>query len=315
MGRRAGWGRKGGDAPAPGDELFLEEVSETMGERGFKVVADTVAKGGVVKALRVPGGATFSRKDIKAFEELAKTYGAHGLAWTKVTAEGFASGIGKFINNDGPALQEALGAVEGDIVFFVAASFNVACAALGNVRKKVAAALNLVDTNTFAFTWIVDFPMFEWDEETQRFYAMHHPFTSPLASDAATLEENAGEAKAQAYDLVLNGAEVGGGSIRIHDPALQERVFRLLGIEEEEAREKFGFLLDALDFGAPPHGGIAFGLDRLAMILAGADSLRDVIAFPKTTKATDLMVDAPGAVSQEQLEELALAVTATPSDD
>ena len=301
--------RYGVDAPDVRYELFLHDISETAKDASFKVFASTVEGGGLVKALCVPGGASaFSRKGINELEEHARTYGAKGLAWTKVNDAGECTGgIGKFISGDvGPAICEQLGASAGDLLLFVADNFNVTNSALGNVRKKVAKTLGLYDEDAFALTWVTDFPMFEWDEEQGRFFSMHHPFTAPLASDVHLLDEAPEKVRAQAYDLVLNGTELGGGSIRIHDTELQSKVFKLLGIGSGEASEKFGFLLEALSYGAPPHGGIAFGLDRLVMLLARADSLRDVIAFPKTNRATDLMVDAPSNVAEAQLEELHL---------
>ena len=300
--------RYGVDAPDMRYELFLQEISEQVADCGFKVFAGTVASGGMVKALVVPGGASLSRKEITKLEDHAKTYGAKGLAWTKVKEGAFSGGIGKFIEADlGAPLRERLGASEGDMVLFVADKASVVNAALGNVRKMVAAKLDLIDESKRALVWVVDFPMFEWSEEDQRWFAMHHPFTAPKSEDLGLLEKQAGEVRAQAYDLVLNGVELGGGSIRIHDLDVQSKVFELLGIDGEEAREKFGFLLDALQFGAPPHGGVAFGLDRLIMLLVGAESLRDVIAFPKTNKASDLMTEAPSPVAADQLRELSLA--------
>lgn len=304
--------KTGVDAPDLRYEMFLQDITQDVAQSGFRVFVDTAAAGGIVRALRVPGGATLSRKEIEGFEEVARAYGAKGLAWTKVEEGGtFGGGIAKFIEESvGPQLRERLGAVAGDLVFFVADKRSVANPALGNVRKKVAERLGLVPPpgagwlDKVALVWVTDFPMFEYSEEHQRWQAMHHPFTAPRSSDVAHFATDPGKIRAQAYDLVLNGLELGGGSIRIHDTSLQSTVFETLGIGPEEARQKFGFLLDALAFGAPPHGGIAFGLDRLVMLLTGAESLREVIAFPKTNKATDLMAEAPGPVAAEQLREL-----------
>ncbi|PJB40661.1 MAG: aspartate--tRNA ligase [Deltaproteobacteria bacterium CG_4_9_14_3_um_filter_63_12] len=299
--------RYGVDAPDTRYELFLNELSAAVAGCEFKVFTEALAAGGVVKALVVPGGAGFSRKDITLLEDIAKAYGAKGLAWTRVTDNGFDAGIAKYIEaSSGAAIREVLGCASGDLLLFGADALNVVNAALGNVRKEVAAKLGLIDPNAVNLVWVTEFPMFEWNAEAQRWHAMHHPFTSPRAQDMPLLSENPGAVLAQAYDLVLNGVELGGGSIRIHDTEVQSQVFQTLGIGPEEAEEKFGFLLKALQFGAPPHGGLAFGLDRFVMLLCGAPSLRDVIAFPKTNRATDLMTAAPSSVAEAQLKELYL---------
>jgi len=224
-----------------------------------------------------------------------------------MTAEGWQSPIAKFFKPEElSALEKALQAVEGDLLVFVADSARVANESMGSLRQHLGQKLGLASKEKYSFSWVTDFPMLEWDEEEKRHVAVHHPFTAPLDEDVALLETDPSKARAKAYDLVLNGSEIGGGSIRIHDQAIQQKIFSLLGIGEEEAQEKFGFLLDALSYGAPPHGGIAFGLDRLTMILAGTDSIRDVIAFPKTQKATCLLSEAPGVVAEKQLQELGI---------
>jgi aspartyl-tRNA synthetase len=297
----------GVDNPDLRFDLELVEITSLVKSCGFKVFAEVAAGGGMIKALNVKGGAGFSRKELDEFAAFAAIYGAKGLAWVKMTAEGWQSPIAKFFKPEElTALEAALQAVEGDLLLFVADSARVANESLGRLRQHLGQKLGLASKEKFSFSWVTDFPMLEWDAEEKRHVAVHHPFTAPLDEDVALLETDPGKARAKAYDLVLNGSEIGGGSIRIHDQAIQQKIFTLLGIGEEEAREKFGFLLDALSYGAPPHGGIAFGLDRLTMILAGTDSIRDVIAFPKTQKATCLLSDAPGVVAEKQLQELGI---------
>lgn len=297
----------GVDNPDLRFELELVDMTSLVKNCGFKVFADVAAGGGMVKALNVKGGAGFSRKELDEFAAFAAIYGAKGLAWVKMTSEGWQSPIAKFFKPEElAAIEAALQAAEGDLLLFVADSAKVANESLGRLRQHLGQKLGLASREKFCFSWVTDFPMLEWDAEEQRHVAVHHPFTAPLDEDVSLLETDPGKARAKAYDLVLNGSEIGGGSIRIHDQAIQQKIFALLGIGEEEAREKFGFLLDALSYGAPPHGGIAFGLDRLTMILAGTDSIRDVIAFPKTQKATCLLSDAPGVVAEKQLQELGI---------
>jgi len=297
----------GVDNPDLRFDLELVEITALVKSCGFKVFAEVAAGGGMVKALNVKGGAGFSRKELDEFTAFAAIYGAKGLAWVKMTAEGWQSPIAKFFKPEElSALEKALQAEEGDLLLFVADSAKVANESLGRLRQHLGQKLGLASKEKYSFSWVTDFPMLEWDEEEKRHVAVHHPFTAPLDEDVALLETDPGKARAKAYDLVLNGSEIGGGSIRIHDQAIQQKIFSLLGIGEEEAQEKFGFLLDALSYGAPPHGGIAFGLDRLTMILAGTDSIRDVIAFPKTQKATCLLSEAPGVVAEKQLQELGI---------
>ncbi len=299
--------RFGVDNPDLRFDLELVTITDLVENSDFKVFASVAKSGGLVKALNAKGCATFSRKELDDLTEFVKIYGAKGLAWVKMTEEGWQSPIAKFFTADElSALNAKLDAEVGDLLLFVADQPSITNEALGRLRGHLGQKLGLGKKDVYTFVWITDFPLLEWDGGEKRHVAVHHPFTAPLEEDIALLDTEPGKARAQAYDLVLNGSEVGGGSIRIHDQAVQSRMFELLGIEAAEAREKFGFLLDALSFGAPPHGGIAFGLDRLMMILTGADSIRDVIAFPKTQKATCLLSEAPNEVSEKQLQELAI---------
>jgi aspartyl-tRNA synthetase len=310
--------RYGSDKPDLRVPLELVDVADLVKGCDFKVFAGPAADPrGRVAALRVPQGGRLSRKDIDDYTAYVARYGAKGLAYVKVNElskgrEGLQSPILKFLS-DGAVREilERTGAADGDLIFFGADSGKVVSDALGALRLKVGQDLKLAAPG-WRPLWVVDFPMFEWDAEAKRWAAMHHPFTSPANLDYAALAASPGEATAKAYDLVLNGSEIGGGSVRIHNQELQSVVFDLLGISPEEARVKFGFLLDALKFGAPPHGGIAFGLDRLAMLMAGAESIRDVIAFPKTQTAADLLMDAPTEVSEAQLRELHIRVRVPP---
>jgi aspartyl-tRNA synthetase len=310
--------RYGSDKPDLRVALELVDVADLVADCEFKVFsAPARDAGGRVAALRVPGGGAFSRKEIDDYAAFVTRYGAKGLAYIKVNErargrDGLQSPIIKFLSDAALAgILERSGAVDNDVIFFGADSAKIVSDALGALRLKVAQDLKLA-TEGFRPLWVVDFPMFEWDAEARRWAAMHHPFTSPQTDDPDVLCENPGGALARAYDMVLNGSEIGGGSVRIFRQEMQSVVFGLLGIEPEEARAKFGFLLDALRFGAPPHGGIAFGLDRLAMLMAGADSIRDVIAFPKTQTAADLMTDAPTEVAEAQLRELHIRVRTPP---
>lgn len=289
--------------------LKLADVTEIVRGSEFKLFATAA----LVKALPVRGGGELSRKEIDDYTEFVKIYGAQGLAWIKIKEDGWQSPIAKFLSDaERTGLTEALGLVPGDIVFFQAGAPEMVNSALGNLRLRLGERFGLIPEGTFAPLWVTDFPLLEWDPEAKRWVAMHHPFTAP--KDMEALAADPANAVARAYDLVLNGTEVGGGSIRIHNPETQQQMFSALGINEEDAQAKFGFLLDALVFGAPPHGGIAFGLDRLIMLLTGAKSIRDVIAFPKTQKATCLMTEAPSAVENTQLRDLGLRLREKPKE-
>jgi aspartyl-tRNA synthetase len=259
-----------------------------------------------VRGIVVPGGASLSRKRIDDLTEEAKKLGAGGLIWIKFDAQR-GSSIKKFLNDASfDALRHEFRASDGDMALIVAGKQTVVWDVLGSLRSRIARDQSMIPADTWNFLWVVDFPLFEWDEETQRYFARHHPFTSPQISDVDKLESDPGGTLARAYDVVLNGLELGGGSIRINRAEIQSRMFRALGINEEEARERFGFLLEAFRYGAPPHGGIALGLDRIVMLMANATSLRDVIAFPKTARAQDLMSEAPSHVDTKQLDELGI---------
>ncbi|RMG57933.1 MAG: aspartate--tRNA ligase [Deltaproteobacteria bacterium] len=295
----------GSDKPDLRFGMEITDITEEVKGSDFNVFNRVIESGGVVRALVAPQMAGISRSKIDELTEVASIGGAKGLAYFKVEEGGLSSPIAKFFGeNHLKAIQEKTGAEAGDMIFIVADTWEVVCDSLGRLRLHLGRELNLIDEGRYEFLWVIDFPLLEYDEEEKRFVAMHHPFTSPVPDDIPLLDEDPLRVRAQAYDLVLNGSEVGGGSIRIHQRALQEKMFSLLNISEEEARVKFGFLLDALQYGAPPHGGIAFGLDRLVMIIAGVDSIRDVIPFPKTQKAVCLMSGAPSPVGKEQLKEL-----------
>lgn len=298
----------GVDRPDTRFALHLTDVTDVVKNSQFRVFA----KAELVKGLRVPGGGELTRKEIDDYTEYVKIFGALGLAWIKVKENEWQSPFAKFLSQEErDGLAEKLGLQVGDIVFFQAGAPEMVNSALGALRLKLGERFGLIDHNVFNFLWITDFPLFEWDTEEKRFVARHHPFTSPQDGHLQLLRENPAEARARAYDLVLNGTEIGGGSIRIHNREVQLQMFDALGLTESEARYKFEFLLQALEFGAPPHGGIAFGFDRLAMFLADVDSIRDVIAFPKTQKATCMMTEAPDFVSNNQLRELGIRLRDT----
>ncbi|WP_409301876.1 aspartate--tRNA ligase [Peribacillus sp. SCS-155] len=300
--------RYGSDKPDTRFGMELINVSEIVKNSGFKVFSGAIENGGDVKALNVKNGAPdYSRKDIDGLGEFAAVYGAKGLAWMKVEEDGFKGPISKFFNEeDQKQLSAALEASVGDLLLFVADKKGIVADSLGALRLKLGKERNLIDQGKFNFLWVTDWPLLEYDEEAGRYFAAHHPFTMPVREDLALFDTDPGSVRAQAYDLVLNGYELGGGSLRIFEREVQERMFQILGFSPEEAKEQFGFLLEAFEYGTPPHGGIALGLDRLVMLLAGRTNLRDTIAFPKTASASDLLVEAPGQVSDAQLQELHL---------
>ena len=299
--------RFGTDRPDTRFGLELVDLTESLRGCGFKVFNTVIDKGGVVKAINAKGCGTFSRKDLDDLTEYAGRFGARGMAWIKIKEEEWQSPITKFFSEQEiSAMAQALDAQPGDLILFGADKPKVVHQVLAELRLELARRLELVDANSFNFLWVTDFPLLEYDEDQKRYTAVHHPFTAPNEDQLELLESDPGAVKSRAYDLVLNGNEIGGGSIRIHSPLMQEKVFKALGIEHEEAQEKFGFLLRALELGAPPHGGIAFGVDRLMMLLTGSSSIRDVIAFPKTQKATCPLTEAPSSVARKQLTELHL---------
>jgi len=307
----AALGSYGLDKPDTRFGLELKDITDIVVDSGFKVFAGVAQKGGIVKALNAKGCSKMSRKDIDDLAEFTTVYRAKGLAWVKVRENDWQSPIAKFFSDEKKAaLAERIEMEPGDLVFFVADQPKIANESLGHLRNHLGQKLGLIDESAFNFTWITRFPLMEYDENEKRYQAMHHPFTSPLEGDYNLLEKDPLAVKSRAYDLVLNGAEIGGGSIRIHQRQLQEKVFKALGLTPEEYEEKFGFLLSALESGAPPHGGIAFGFDRLISILCGESSIREVIAFPKTQKAACLLTRAPSTAAKAQLEELSIKLRA-----
>ena len=295
----------GSDKPDTRFDMLLQDLTEVVKGVDFKVFSEAPA----VKAIVVKGAAdNYSRKDIDKMTEVAKQYGAKGLAWVKVVDGELNGPVAKFLTGVQADLTAALGLEDKDLVLFVADTLEVANATLGALRGRIAKELGLIDNDKFNFLWVVDWPMFEWSEEEERYMSAHHPFTLPQEETAYELEGDLAKVRAIAYDIVLNGYELGGGSLRINQKDLQERMFKALGFSSEEANDQFGFLLEAMDYGFPPHGGLAIGLDRFVMLLAGEENIREVIAFPKNNKATDPMTQAPSTVALKQLEELSLQV-------
>ena len=301
--------RYGTDSPDTRFSMELKELTEIVKPSGFQVFREVADSGGVVKAIKVENGSKLSRKDLDGLTDYVGAYGAKGLAWARVKSDGWTSPIFKFLKPlEVEQINEKMEASTGDLILFVADTPSIVHDSLGNLRVHLAEKTGLIEQKDFAFTWVTRFPMFEYSDHEKRFVAKHHPFTSPVAEDIHFLETDPARVRARAYDLVLNGTEIGGGSIRIHRKEVQSKIFNALSLKEDEARMRFGFLLDALEYGAPPHGGVALGFDRLVTIMIGAESIRDVMAFPKTQKAACLLTDAPSKVNLEQLMELSLKI-------
>jgi len=297
----------GHDAPDTRFDMFLKTINELVADCGFKVFREVVAEGGVVKAINAKGaGQKYSRKDIDSLTELAVSLGAGGLAYIKVNEDGLQSPIVKFLGDSADKIVSEMNGEPGDIIFFGAGKKDIVNLYMSKVRLRLGKELGLIKEGDYSFVWVLDFPLLDYDAEAKRYVAMHHPFTAPLDEDIPLFDTDPGQMRAKAYDLVLNGSEIGGGSIRIHRSDVQEKMFSALGFTPEEREYKFGFFIEALKYGTPPHGGIAFGVDRIATILTGSDSIRDVIAFPKTQKATDQMSEAPNNVDEKQLKELCM---------
>lgn len=302
--------RYGSDKPDTRFGMELKNIDGQVAKSEFKVFSDTIANGGIVRAINAEGmGGKLSRKEIDSLGEFVKTYRAKGLAWINITSEGIKSPIAKFLKEEElKGIIEKVGGKIGDVIFIVSDKPKVVYDSLGQLRLELAKRHGLIDNSKYNFLWVTEFPLLEYDEEEKRYVAMHHPFTSPMDEDLELLDTNPLMARAKAYDIVLNGYELGGGSIRIHRQELQEKMFKLIGLSQEQAWSKFGYLLEAFKYGTPPHGGLAFGLDRLTMLLTGTDNIRDVIAFPKTQNASCLMTNAPSPADAKQLEELHIEV-------
>jgi aspartyl-tRNA synthetase len=298
--------RYGSDKPDVRFGFELKDLSDIVADCGFKVFTDAIKNGGSVRAINAKGcGAKFSRREIDSLVEFVKIYKAKGMAWIVVEENELKSAITKFLSEDEiKKILERVGAEPGDLICFSADKNEIVYDSLGQLRLELARRLDILDKSEYKFVWVTEFPLYEYDEEEKRYVAKHHPFTSPMDEDIDFLETDPGKVRAKAYDIVLNGVEIGGGSIRIHSQELQSKMFELLGFTEEEAWERFGFLLEAFKYGTPPHGGMAYGLDRLVMIMAGKSSIRDVIAFPKVQNASCIMTNAPDVVEVKQLKEL-----------